>query len=81
MREKSIQNVSETDTEVIVNLLAYYYRENNKSVTEAIRKTTNALEGTWGLVILCLDTPNVLYATRVGSPLLVGHKTYCYCYI
>lgn len=74
LREKSIQNVSETDTEVIVNLLAYYYREYNKSVTEAIRKTTNALEGTWGLVILCLDTPNVLYATRVGSPLLVGHS-------
>ena len=80
LREKLLNQgvacVSETDTEVIVNLLAYNYSQqqqhSNKSVERALQETTKVLEGTWGLVIIYLEEPNTLYCTRVGSPLLVG---------
>ena len=63
---------SETDSEVVVNLLSYYYYKNEKDVTKAIQNTIEKLEGTWGLAILCKNEPNKLYATRHGSPILVG---------
>ena len=64
---------SQTDTEVIVNLLSFMYHKNEKkSVELAIKKTVENLEGTWGLAILCKDEPNKLYATRHGSPIVVS---------
>ena len=70
---------SETDTEVIVNLIGYYYslletQNDNEgdNVRIAIEKALDRLEGTWGLVIQCLDTPDKLFCVRHGSPLLVG---------
>ena len=62
--------ISETDTEVIANLLSYNYKNNN--IINAITKTINMLEGTWGICILCVDDPNTLYCTKNGSPILVG---------
>jgi len=70
--EKGISNVSETDTENIVNLIALEYSTSN-NVCEAIQSVINQMTGTWGLVIFCKDTPDTLYATRRGSPLLIGH--------
>jgi len=66
------QMQSETDTEIIVNYISYFYKE-LKDVKMAIKETVQLLEGTWGIVIMCLDTPNTLYCTRHGSPLLVGY--------
>lgn len=63
---------SQTDTEVVVNLIAYFYKLHKNTVT-AIQKTIEELEGTWGLAITCLHEPEKLYATRHGSPILVGH--------
>lgn len=62
---------SETDTEVIVNLISYLYSGNN-NVEKSIREAINRLSGTWGLVILCIDQPDRMYAIRHGSPLLIG---------
>lgn len=62
---------SQTDTEVIVNLISYMY-ESCHNVEEAIAKALSQLEGTWGLVIMCTETPNKLYCARHGSPLLIG---------
>ena len=65
--------ISETDSEIICNLLSYNYKiKTNSTITEIIKYTMDLLEGTWGLCILCLDTPNILYCTRNGSPILVG---------
>ena len=63
---------SETDSEVIVNLLSYFYNKNGENVTKAIQSSIEILEGTWGLAILCKKEPNKLYATRHGSPILIG---------
>ena len=64
---------SETDTEVIVNLLSFFFTE-CASVKEAIEKTTDKLQGTWGVVIQYINEPNKLYCTRKGSPLLIGNN-------
>ena len=64
---------SETDTEVIVNLISYYYSE-YKSVEKTINKVTSELEGTWGIVLMCIEEPDTLYCFRNGSPILVGHN-------
>ena len=62
---------SETDSEVIVNLIQYYYELNN-NIDVAINKTLNLCDGTWALIIQFIDIPNCIYAIRRGSPLLVG---------
>lgn len=64
---------SETDTEVIVNLISYYYfLDDCKNPTIAIKTALSKLEGTYALVILCIDTPNSIYCVRHGSPMLIG---------
>lgn len=63
---------SQTDTEVIVQLLSFLYKT-NKNVMECIQTMIRMLEGTWGLAILCTDQPNTIFCTRHGSPLLVGY--------
>lgn len=71
IRDHHIEFQSQTDTEVIVQLLSVYY-DKLKNLKEAIKLTLSRLEGTWGLVILCKDEPNKLYCARHGSPLLIG---------
>ena len=63
---------SQTDTEVIANLLSYYYKKNDNNILTTISETINQLEGTWGLAIMCIDNDNELYCTKNGSPLLIG---------
>ena len=65
---------SETDSEVIVNLISYYYDKLN-NINDSISKAVSRLEGTWGLVIMCTETPNKIYCARHGSPLLIGFGT------
>ena len=67
---------SQTDTEVIVQLLSFFYSK-NQNITVCIQEVIKRLEGTWGLAILCTDTPNTIYCTRHGSPLLVGYDDDC----
>jgi glucosamine--fructose-6-phosphate aminotransferase (isomerizing) len=71
--EKGIEFKSQTDTEVIVNLLAYEYDENNDFL-KSLEIIISKLEGTWGLTILNKDEPDKLYCIRHGSPLLVSQN-------
>jgi glutamine---fructose-6-phosphate transaminase (isomerizing) len=70
---KEIDFQSQTDTEVIANLLAYNYSQ-NPDFTESLQQTLNELQGTWGLVILNVDYPNTMYCVKHGSPLLIGEN-------
>ena len=74
--EHGIPFKSETDTEVIVNLLAFEYArldtDEEQRIFVALKKTVQQLEGTWGLAIQCIDAPNQLFCVRKGSPLLIG---------
>ena len=63
--------VSETDTEVVVELLAYGYRQCG-DVFEAVNRMLSKVEGTYALGILCADTPDRIIAARKDAPLLLG---------
>ena len=73
LREKNITCISETDSEVIVNLIAYYY-ENTDNYEMAIIQACNKLQGTYALGILCQDATNTIYTIRNGSPLIFGQN-------
>jgi len=65
--------LSQTDTEVVVNLIQYYFDHDARgSTTRAIQRTLEEIQGTYGLVIIDRLQPDRLYAVRNGSPLLVG---------
>jgi glucosamine--fructose-6-phosphate aminotransferase (isomerizing) len=79
LRQMLVKNgfifISETDTEVIVNLISYFYKSSNTDknlVIDAIKQALSHIEGTYALAILCVDTPDTMYCVRHGSPLLVG---------
>lgn len=64
---------SQTDTEIIVNLISYHYNI-TKNTFEAIRKTIEQLEGTYGIIVMNSEESDYLYAVRNGSPLLIGYN-------
>lgn len=60
---------SETDTEVIPNLIDYYYKGD---LLEAVKKALKKLEGSYAIGVVCKDDPDKLIAVRKDSPLIVG---------
>ncbi len=70
--EKGYTFRSETDTEVVAQLLDWYYRD-SRDVFEAVTSMLSAVEGTYALGILCTDTPDRLIAARKDAPLLLGY--------
>lgn len=74
--EGKINLDSQTDTEIVVQLMGLFY---NGDVISAISETCKALTGSFAFGILCEDTPNTLYAVGQSSPLLVvKSKTGCF---
>lgn len=68
---------SETDTEVLCNLIAYHYEKEpvvagESRLLESVRKTLHHVEGTYGIVAICTDSPDELVTARRGSPLIIG---------
>lgn len=66
---KGVTFTSETDTEVVAQLLEQCYEGD---LHQAIQQTVARLEGSYALGILCTDCPDVLYAVRNASPLIIG---------
>ena len=71
LSDNNIVCISDTDSEVIVNLISYYYDLTN-NIQYSIHKTTILLKGSWALLILCNDNKENIYAICDGSPLLLG---------
>ena len=67
--EKGYEFESETDTETVAKLLDYYYTGNP---VEAISKAVTDIEGAYALGIMFKDHPDMIYAVRKDSPLIVG---------
>ena len=68
---------SQTDSEVIVNLIAYHYTYRTDEQTEnrfleAVRKSLIHIEGTYAIAVISKLFPNEIIAARKGSPLLIG---------
>ena len=71
LKKNGYEFFSETDTEVIPNLIHYYY---NGDLFKAVAKATNELRGSYALEVICCDEPDKLVAVRKDSPLIVGLK-------
>lgn len=68
---------SQTDSEALVNLIAYHYAhrtddDSENRFMEAVRKALLHVEGTYGIAVLCRFNDGEIVAARKGSPLLIG---------
>ncbi|MCH7814026.1 MAG: glutamine--fructose-6-phosphate transaminase (isomerizing), partial [Planctomycetes bacterium] len=66
---EGIEFVSETDTEVLAQLIGKFY---DGDLEQAVRQGLREVKGTYGIVVTCVDEPDVLVAARQGSPLIIG---------
>ena len=69
LKAKGYEFQSETDSEVIVHLLDYYYDGN---MLEAMKKTVNQLEGSFAICVLSTDEPDTVYVAKTASPMVLG---------
>ncbi len=69
LKEDGIRFLSETDTEVVPNLIAKYY---SGDILSAVTKAIKRLKGSFALGIICTDYPDTLIAVKHFSPLIVG---------
>lgn len=65
------QFLSETDTEVVPQLIARYRRK-GLLLKDAVQEAVKCLRGTYALGVMCEDEPDTLFAVRKGSPLVLG---------
>ena len=63
--------VSDTDSEVVAQLLEFHYHECG-NMLEAVGRVLRRIEGSYALGIICSDYPNALIAARKDSPLILG---------
>ena len=71
LQKKGYSFYSDTDTEVAVNLIEYFYLK-EKNVLKALLAVQNELKGSYAFAIMFKDDANTLYAMRKDSPLVVG---------
>ena len=71
LQEKGYRFYSDTDTEVAVNLIEYFYLK-EKDVLKALLAVQKELKGSYAFAIMFKDDANTLYAMRKDSPLVVG---------
>ena len=80
---EGVDFASETDTEVISNMIGYFYARTNDHQDHglvngqnkfewAVQRALQELHGTYGLAIVCSDFPDMLIGAKKGSPLILG---------
>ena len=72
LESRDVKFTSQTDTEVLANLMEHLYLEGDLTAEQAIIMALNKVEGTYGIAVYCRDEPNKLFAARQGSPLVIG---------
>ncbi len=72
LKEQGYAFKSQTDTEVLANLVEYIYRSQEVSAEVAVRLALSKVIGAYGLVILCSEENDKIIAARKSSPLVIG---------
>lgn len=79
LQNEGVTFQSDTDTEVISNLIGYFYdkqdnepEDGQNKFESAVQRALRELHGTYGLAILCSDYPDTLIGAKKGSPLILG---------
>lgn len=70
--ERGYQFSSETDTEVLVNLIEDIEKNEKVALDEAVRIALNQVTGAYAIVVLSEDNPDKLIVARKGSPMVIG---------
>ena len=71
---KGVPFTSETDTEVVAQLIEYFY---DGDLLSAVGRVLHRIQGAYALGILCADCPDQLIAVRKDSPLILGYGEGC----
>ena len=69
LRSEGVEFRSETDTEVIPNLVARFYKGN---LSDAVKKALSLIRGSYGIVVMHAENPGQLVVARNGSPIVLG---------
>lgn len=72
LESRGVKFSSQTDTEVLANLIEHLYIEGDLNAEQAITSALNRVVGAYGLVIICTNEPDRLFAAKKGSPLVIG---------
>ncbi len=73
LQKKGYVFQSDTDTEVLVNLIEYFYKNAEDVTAEiAVRLALSKVVGAYGIVVICKNEKDQLIAARKGSPLVIG---------
>lgn len=69
--KKGYKFYSETDTEVLVNLIDYHFKK-TKDLFEGVRVALNEVEGAYGIAVISKKEPDKIVVAKKGSPLVIG---------
>ncbi|WP_437185661.1 glutamine--fructose-6-phosphate transaminase (isomerizing) [Planctomicrobium sp. SH668] len=69
--EQGVKFSSETDTEVLAQLIGQDYSKSG-DFEASVRSALQRIEGTFGVAVMCVDAPRTIIVARNGSPLIVG---------
>ncbi|MFA6391599.1 MAG: glutamine--fructose-6-phosphate transaminase (isomerizing) [Patescibacteria group bacterium] len=69
LSEKGHTFITETDSEVLAHLIEEEYKGD---LSEAVRTSLTKIEGTYGIVVMHSDHPNLIITARKGSPVVIG---------
>ncbi len=83
LQNEGFEFASETDTEVIANLIGYFYAKDDSGEEQkdshgqtkfewVVQRALQELHGTFGLAIVCSDFPDTIIGAKKGSPLILG---------
>ena len=72
LEQKGVEFRTQTDTEVLVQLISNIYHEQDTTFETAVTSALEKVVGTYGIIVMCSDEPNQLIAARLGSPLVLG---------
>ncbi|MBN1434819.1 glutamine--fructose-6-phosphate transaminase (isomerizing), partial [Candidatus Fermentibacterales bacterium] len=72
LEEKGVSFSSDTDTEVIAQLIGYEVTRDGKDLFSAVRAALGRVRGAYGIAVLSADEPGKIVAARFGSPLVLG---------
>ncbi|UCD29748.1 MAG: glutamine--fructose-6-phosphate transaminase (isomerizing) [Planctomycetota bacterium] len=69
LEQQGITCNTETDTEVLVQLIGHFYSNN---IEQAVRDALHEVQGTYGIAVISAEEPDRIVAARKGSPLIIG---------
>ena len=72
MIRKGYKFYSETDTEVAIKTIDYYYKKYTHDPIEALAKTMVRVRGSYALAVMFKDHPGKIFVARKDSPMIIG---------